>query len=309
MIVFVCLPEYSLKQNCLKYFFNKQFDCNYSNSLIRVVINVIYERFENMAYSNYFYQFVNRINAKDIGLFIFSILVIGLFVTVIRRFSRWLSIRFPGQRMRVFAWVPVVNFSLYFIGILLSFYIIFHPRYELLIAVMMSGLIAFGFAVKDIVTSIIGGIVLLVDKPFQLGDRITFENYYGEVVQVGLRSTKLLTLDDSVVTIPNHRFLANVVSSSSAGDRRMMVVVDIYVSLDVDLHTIKNILQEESQKSHYVDPKEKAIIVGKEVLGVNGIVSVMLTVKCIIKDARFEQAFQTDLLLDVIKRFKTESVL
>ena len=130
--------------------------------------------------------------------------------------SDWISTKLPSTRMLVFGWIPILNFFIYFIGLFGSFYIIFSPSREFLIAFMISAVVAIGFAVKDVVASIIAGIILLIDKPFQVGDRITFQDHYGEVIQIGLRSVKLQTLDESLVTIPNHRFINDTVSSSSA---------------------------------------------------------------------------------------------
>ena len=88
----------------------------------------------------------------------------------------------------------------------------------------------------------------------------------------------------------------------------MMTTVDVYVSPEVDLFKIKEILEKESQKSKYVDPKGKIAIVGKEILGLNGTVSFGMTVKCILKDARLEKAFQTDFLLGINKEFKKNKI-
>ena len=254
------------------------------------------------------YQFINQIALQDIGLFILSIFVISLTVRGVRALSDWASKKYPSQRMVLFGWVPVVTFIFYFVGLCTSFYIIFTPSRQFLTAFIVSGLFAIGFAVKDIVTSVIAGIILLIDKPFQLGDRITFQGHYGEILNIGLRSVKVLTLDESVVTIPNNRFLTDAVSSSSAGDLGMMTTVNVHVSLEADLYKMREILQEEAEKSQYVDVKRKITIAGKEMLGVNGTVSLMMTVSCIIKDARQERAFQTDFLLAANKKFKMHAI-
>jgi small-conductance mechanosensitive channel len=258
--------------------------------------------------STHAYHFINQVDLYDIGIFIAIIFIIALIVKTIRSLSDFASKKFPSKRMVVFGWVPVVNFIFYFVGIFSAFYIIFEPSREFLIGFVVSGFFAIGFALKDVVTSVIGGIVLLMDKPFQVGDRVSFKEYYGEILRIGLRSVKLLTLDESVVTIPNHRFLSDAVSSSSAGELGMMIAVDVHLSPNTDLYMVREILREESEKNHYIDPKGKAIIVAKELLGINGTVSFIMTVKCIIKDARLEKAFQTDFLLSVNKKFKASGV-
>lgn len=261
-----------------------------------------------MLNSGHAHRFISQVDLIDFGLFILAILTISFAVRGIRSASDWISKKTPSKRMVIFGWVPIVNFFIYFIGLFGSFYLIFEPSRQFLIAFIISGFVAVGFAVKDIVASIISGIILLIDKPFQVGDRITFQGHYGEILRIGLRSVKLLTLDESLVTIPNNRFINDVVSSSSAGELGMMTTVDVHVSPEADLDKIREILQKESQKSTYVDGRGKIVIVGKEILGVNGIVSFVMTVKCILKDARLEKAFQTDFLMDINKKFKMNNI-
>ena len=88
---------------------------------------------------------------------------------------------------------------------------------ELLLAVGGSVAVAVGFAFKDLLASLMAGIILLFDRPFQVGDRVEFSGQYGEVVEIGLRTVRMETLDDNLVSIPNNRFLSDVVSCANAG--------------------------------------------------------------------------------------------
>ncbi|MCA9494960.1 MAG: mechanosensitive ion channel, partial [Myxococcales bacterium] len=71
---------------------------------------------------------------------------------------------------------------------------------EALFAVAGSVSVAVGFAFKDLLGSLIAGVILLMDRPFQVGDRISFGGFYGEVMEMGLRSVRMATLDDNLVT-------------------------------------------------------------------------------------------------------------
>ncbi|MCI0697073.1 mechanosensitive ion channel family protein [candidate division KSB1 bacterium] len=62
------------------------------------------------------------------------------------------------------------------------------PPIETLIAVTASAGIAIGFASQDILKNIFGEIMILLDRPFQVGDKIEVGSYYGEVAQIGLRN-------------------------------------------------------------------------------------------------------------------------
>ena len=84
---------------------------------------------------------------------------------------------------------------------------------------------------------------------FQAGDRVTFQGHYGNILSIGVRSVKILTIDKSVVTIPNNRFLSDSVSSSSVNDLGMMIAVDVHVSPEANLYKIKEIIRKETEKN------------------------------------------------------------
>jgi MscS family membrane protein len=73
-----------------------------------------------------------------------------------------------------------------------------------IIAGMGIGGLAFAFAAKDTIANLFGSITVLLDKPFQIGDLINIGgNIEGVVEQVGIRSTRVRTLYDSLITVPN----------------------------------------------------------------------------------------------------------
>ncbi|RLB34226.1 MAG: hypothetical protein DRH20_12370 [Deltaproteobacteria bacterium] len=72
-----------------------------------------------------------------------------------------------------------------------------------IIAGLGIGGLAFALAAQDTIKNFFGSVVLFADKPFEMGDRIVVEGHDGVVEEVGLRSTKVRTLDGHLVTIPN----------------------------------------------------------------------------------------------------------
>ena len=115
-----------------------------------------------------------------------------------------------------------------------------------------------GIALKDVTASLIAGLILLFDRPFQVGDRVEFNGIYGDIVSIGLRSVRLNTLDDNLVTIPNARFITDVVASGNAGALDMMVVCSFYVALDADLQKVKSLIHEVVVTSRFAYLKKKS---------------------------------------------------
>ena len=94
----------------------------------------------------------------------------------------------------------------------------------LLAGVGIGGL-AMAMAAKDFVSNIFGGITVFVDKPFAKGDRIKVNGIDGSAQEIGIRSTRIKTLENRVVTIPNHQFTDQVVENVTAEPSRKMKVV------------------------------------------------------------------------------------
>ncbi|MDY6973589.1 MAG: mechanosensitive ion channel family protein [Thermodesulfobacteriota bacterium] len=72
-----------------------------------------------------------------------------------------------------------------------------------IIAGLGIGGLAVALAAQDTIKNFFGSIVLFIDKPFEVGNRIVIDGHDGPVEEVGLRSTKIRTLDGHLVTIPN----------------------------------------------------------------------------------------------------------
>ncbi len=88
--------------------------------------------------------------------------------------------------------------------------------------------IAIGFAAQDILSNIIAGFVIFLDKPFEVGDLIQAEEHYGSVTNITLRSTRIRTPQNTYVVVPNKRIIdAVVVNHSKHGETRVDVPVGI----------------------------------------------------------------------------------
>lgn len=96
------------------------------------------------------------------------------------------------------------------------------------VAALLAGLgiggLALAMAAKDTVSNIFGGFTIFTDKPFSLGDRVKIDGFDGTVKEIGLRSTRLKTLEGRIVTIPNARFAEAAVENVSLEPSRKVVL-------------------------------------------------------------------------------------
>ena len=104
--------------------------------------------------------------------------------------------------------------------------------------------IALALAAQDILSNFFGGAIITMDKPFKIGDRIRFDTYFGDIVSIGPRSTRLKTLDNQIVTIPNSKITSNVVVNYAQPDIKLKVRIPFSVAYGTDMPRVKNILLE-----------------------------------------------------------------
>jgi len=104
--------------------------------------------------------------------------------------------------------------------------------------------IALALAAQDFISNFFGGAIITVDKPFKVGDRIKVEDYYGDVISVGTRSTRIRTLDYQIVTIPNNKLTSNIIINYSEPDPKLRITIPISVAYGSDPRRVKEILLE-----------------------------------------------------------------
>lgn len=105
------------------------------------------------------------------------------------------------------------------------------------ITAMIAGLgiggLALALAAQDSVKNIFAGIMIFVDKPFKIKERIQIEGFDGVVEEVGLRSTRIRTLDGRIVTIPNSTFTDNSVVNVTS-QPALKIVLNLGLTYDTD---------------------------------------------------------------------------
>lgn len=104
------------------------------------------------------------------------------------------------------------------------------------------GSLAVALAAQETLANMIAGFVILIDRPFRVGDRVEVQGVTGDVREIGFRSTKILNFDGNLVVIPNSVIIkANVVNHASPFPW-MRVKVDVGVAYGTDPDTVRRIL-------------------------------------------------------------------
>ena len=163
-----------------------------------------------------------------------------------------ISERIGWYRTSITMIIPLLKLLVYAVAL----YYIITATIELSLTqtIVVSGLFgaAIGFGLKDLFADIVGGIVIIFEKPFQIGDKITVGDKYGEVKDIGIRSTRIQTPADEMVSLPNFSVFTQPVTSGNAGDIAMMIVTDLFIHPESDADTALKIFKEALITSKYV---------------------------------------------------------
>jgi small-conductance mechanosensitive channel len=205
-------------------------------------------------------QFVGGAATRDIFQYftaarIISVVVIlvvtALLIRYVTRLLDVLSRRGPRIRFLAKAAEPVFRIVLWFAAMLISFRLL-APTRETFLAAIGSAAIAIGLGAQDLIKNLIGGLVILGDRPYQLGDLVQMGDAYGEIVHIGLRSTKLYTFGDTLVTIPNADILNKHVFDSNTGVPHCQAEIFLYVPIDTDPDEVLRIGSEAAYTCPYL---------------------------------------------------------
>ncbi len=101
---------------------------------------------------------------------------------------------------------------------------------------------AIGFAAKDTLANLLAGFFILTDRPFVKGDRIQVGEYLGEVVDIGLRTTKIETLDHTLVIVPNEKIISTEVINYARPDLQLKVKMPVGVAYGSDPDKVKDLV-------------------------------------------------------------------
>ncbi len=160
--------------------------------------------------------------------------------------------------------VPIVQkgtaFTIWSLGIVVG---LNNAGYD--VGAVLAGLgiggLAFAIAAKDTVSNMFGGLTIFIDKPFVKGDRVKVKGVDGRIQDIGLRTTKLETMEGRRLTIPNSAFIDNPVENiSSEPTRKITQTIKLahtnnYTKVNEAILFIKGILD----KNKNIE-KEKSIV-------------------------------------------------
>jgi small-conductance mechanosensitive channel len=120
-----------------------------------------------------------------------------------------------------------------------------HFNYDIVSVVTALGIgsLAIGLAAKDTLANMISGFTLMLDQPFRIGDRIQLSGgQIGDVVDIGLRSTKIKTLDNQLLVIPNSDLCNTMLTNQAFPNASVKGRINVGVAYGSDVESVKKLL-------------------------------------------------------------------
>lgn len=245
--------------------------------------------------------------AKVMWTILFLIIAFA-FIKYFSRLLETLSERLVKFRLFLKRLIPIVRIAGWTLVLYIIIVGVLKPPIQTLLAFTASAGIAIGFASQDILKNIFGGILILFDRPFQVGDKIELGKYYGEVIQIGLRTVRIVTPDDSVVSIPNSEIVNQSVSNSNSGEFNCQVVAELYLPPNIDMIALKKIAYKAAAVSRYVYLKKPIYVILKNEVHENRS-WLKVRLKAYVFDLRFEFAFMSEMTENLLNALLQKNLI
>lgn len=132
-----------------------------------------------------------------------------------------------------------------------------------IVAVVGSAGLAVGLALQGSLSNLAGGVLILLLKPFQVGDYILVSGEEGTVQSIDIFYTRLSTTDNKIVVIPNGSITSDNITNTTNADRRMLML-DFYVAYHTDTEKVRELLIREMDEEERIFQDEgKAVVIAR----------------------------------------------
>ncbi len=178
------------------------------------------------------------------------------------------------------------------------------------IALIMGGLsVGLGFGLKEVVSDFVSGLILLITKPIKIGDHVMLDGTEGFIKKIGLFSTQLLTLSQSVAILPNSLLKNRPLDNYTFQDRSSRLSIQVLLDQEEDLDLAQELVLSVALKNSHViqtPPHQPTVLLDQILSG--GTLALIVDLVFFIKDVDFKDRVISDLNLAIVQTFKEKNV-
>ena len=214
-----------------------------------------------------------------------------LVAATLRWLIRHLAERLPARlRLMTLRLLPIARLAIGLAAVAIIVPRLIEPKFQNVIALVASVGVAFAFALKEYASCLVAGLVTVLENAYQPGDWVEIDGTYGEVKSIGLRAVRLVTPDDTEVSVPHLRLWSASIFNASSGQRSLLCVADFYLHPEHDAAVARARLAEVARQSAYRKPESPVVVIVLEKPW-----GTHYRLKAYVKESREQFLFLTDL--------------
>jgi len=165
--------------------------------------------------------------------------------------------------------------------------------------------VGIGFGLQNITSNFISGLILLIERPIKVGDRVRVGDIEGDVLEINIRSTTVRSLDNISIIVPNSEFITSQVVNLSHGDLRLRLDIDVGVSYDSNLDNVMRSLKEVADENAEVLKIPAALVHLTEFADS----AWLMRLRIWVADPKSHQRMRSDINCAIIKKFHENNIV
>lgn len=236
---------------------------------------------------------LRNLESSDLVLVISVVVLAWLLASAVRWVLRHVAELAPLRlRLPILRGIPILRLGVGIGALVVIVPILIEPSFQNVVAIVASVSFALAFVLKDYGSSLVAGVVTVLEGPYQAGDWIEVDGAYGEVKLIGARAVHLVTAYDNEVIIPHSRLWSSSISNATSGSHSVLCVADFYLHPDHDAEATRQRLAEVGRTSAYLMPETQvSVVVQEKPWGTH------YKLKAYVKESREQFDFVTDLTI------------
>ena len=232
---------------------------------------------------------------------VFSLVVVTYFIKLV---FKLVGLKLDQEDRDKF--VSILGFVKYFVNILVVMAILHSSGVNLTVLVTASAalFVGLGFALQYLFQDLISGILIIFDKSLQVGDILEAEGKVGRVFEIRLRTTRILTRDDKVLIVPNHKFLTSSIYNYTQNHKTTREQIFVSVAYGSDTNNVRQVLEEVAYKHNEVMKIPKPLVLFED-FGDSGL---KFSLNFYLQNSYDSLNIQSDLRFKIDFRFREEGI-
>lgn len=164
--------------------------------------------------------------------------------------------------------------------------------------------VGIGLGMQNIVNNFVSGIILIFEKPFQIGDYVELADKKGKIQDIGIRASRMLTQQGAEVVIPNGDLIANRFTNWTIDSAYVQSEIVLKVSIASDLEIVSKIVKEEMARSNALVKTEQPEILVNSITADTAELRILIWISSVFEEA----GFKNQLFRALMVRFPQEGI-